>query len=178
MRFVNLDTLKIDKEYRYTTRDICIETSANEGIRDIFNSAAKSLRDLNLERTCIPQFFNIQLEVRDFAADEVDDIFYTFTNTFLSAFVDVVCLDESRKRERRLDVPDLFKKEVRMDRSGLKKLVNTSTVNDVFNISICWDLEDGTSLYYDLLGQDKENESNIIERDFVHSVDELGDKNE
>lgn len=163
MLFVDLDKLKIVKDYRPETFEYDIEfkdwsllslqTNAAEKVSHIFDGRDGS-------QLSASYVFNVAAP----DVEEPEESFLTLVNILLATFFNYFCLDAGRKRERRLDVPAKLS-NVNCSRALLKKAVNSLTVRDRFNITIKWN-----DLFFLLVDSKDINEEEI---EFIHDIDEL-----
>ena len=135
MLFIDLNRIKIIKEYHYDTvsRNIDFDFERQPLL-------SKSDYLVNLFQEIIkPSSKAISYEIRingDGEATEREiDEFLSTVNMIIMIFFANMIKDEGRKREHRLDVPEKLM-PVKVSRIALKKAVNQKTVNDIFNLTI------------------------------------------
>lgn len=174
MRFINLDKLKIIKEHTFTQQEASVFLPFKDG--DITLSTIKEQVYAAISNffvtTAMPVNYVINLYDHEtsfhLTDEEKGELFESIVNVALAVFFNNFILNKGRKRERRLDVPERLKQGARVNFSLLKKAVNSATYSDIFHLSIVWG-----DLHYDLVNQEYEESTNVIEKDFVHDVDEL-----
>ena len=134
MLFVDLDKIKIVKEYHFetaaTTIDFDIDASLmaqSEGLVDTFQKLIHPCRQ--------PILYEVYIRSEGQATDEEIDSFLSAVNVITMVFFANMTKDGGRKREHRLDVPPRLM-PVKVGRLTLKKAINQQTVNDVFNLTI------------------------------------------
>ena len=167
MYFLDLEDLKIIKSYKF-------ENVGVAGNIDIMNSNLLELKNHfdtqtdilfasvnNAIETCFYYYIGEQNNMLC-ATDEETEAFLGAVNIILTSFFNHIILDEGRKREHRLGVPEKIS-QIKMSYSLLKKAINQKTKINKFNIIIQY-----KDLTYSLCDGDK-----IEEKEFVHDVTEL-----
>ena len=174
MRFLNLETLKIQKEYNFNTIVLNIEipnTSISlKQIKEIIEGAFQNAQEVieNNKSKHIAAHFIVHLSYPDCDLDSETELFSTFVNVFLPILFNVLKEDAGRPRERRLDVPEKLKAKVRVSLGILKELINTATKYNLFNVSVY-----GEHLIYDMLNMDYEDdENNLVMQGGFTSIEE------
>lgn len=137
MLFADLDKLKIIKQYNYQTQtQILGDGSLLQGtIGQIANAAkiaSQSMLDTSPALECVYTFI---IKGDGIASDEEVADFLTAVNIVVGQFFNCLTLNEKRKRDYRLDVPDKLK-ALKINYGTLKKAVNNKTVADKFNVII------------------------------------------
>lgn len=145
MKFINLDTLKIEESGDNNL--VLIKTvklhglKKNKGIKSFFNEVREELStqinwEDGVENTNDIVYFDIVYDGK-MAADDEDDIRYII-NIVIGAFVEEMIDGENRigrSREHRLGVPDSFN-ELYLSVMNIKKLINYKTKVDKFILNI------------------------------------------
>lgn len=174
MRFLNLETLKIQKEYNFNTIILNIEipnTSISlKQIKEIIEGAFQNAQEVieNNKSKYIAAHFIVYISYPDCDLDSEIELFSTFVNVFLPVLFNALKEDAGRPRERRLDVPEKLKAKVRVSLGILKELINTATKYNLFNVSIY-----GKHLIYDMLNMDYEDdEDNLVMKGGFTSMEE------
>lgn len=181
MRFLDLNKLKIVTEHNFNTIEINIEANIDNSLKEL-DQIVKGVLDVLFSRTFAPMetLFRFKLhadvitENEETMQQDIEGFFTVMVNLITAHLFKYLCIDKSRPRERRLDVPQELKRKVRVDLGSLKKVINNATVLDRFNVEIQWSINN--EIYgYDMIDQEYENNSdNTIQQEFVHSTDELG----
>lgn len=167
MYFLDLEDLKVVKSFKFENvgiaSDIDILNSNITELKNHFNIQTDALFASinNAIETCFYYYIGEQYSMLC-ATDEETEAFLGVVNTILVSFFDYIILDEGRKREHRLGVPEKLS-QIKMSYSLLKKAINQKTKINKFNIIIKY-----KDLTYSLCDGDK-----IEEKEFVHDVEEL-----
>ena len=134
MLFVDLDKLKIIKEYHW--QNYAVETTL-----DTTMPAAKMLAELKVvcgrlfeETPAIAASYHIEINAAAQTEMTPED-FAGLVNIAVVAFFNAFIAEGGRHRERRLDIPEKLQC-AHVSASLLKRAVNTKTRADVFNLSI------------------------------------------
>ena len=140
MNFIDLEKLKITKEYNFVTIESDVQLDTADTVF-VLKEKIRAALDYKFDRTAIETLYVINMTtaapITDI--DEADSFFTTVANVFSSVFLDMMCIQPhaGRKRERRLDVPEELK-VASVNMSLLKKNVNMQTYCDRFNLVIEW----------------------------------------
>lgn len=174
MRFLNLETLKIEKEYNFNTIILNIEipdTSISlKQIKEIIEGAFQHAQETieNNKSKSIAAHFIVYLLYPSCDLNSEAEFFSTFVNVFLPVFFNALKEDAGRPRERRLDVPEKLKEKVRVSLGILKDLINTATKYNLFTVSI-----HGQHLFYEMLNQEyNDTEDNLIIKGGFEPIEE------
>ena len=142
MNFIDLEKLKIDRQYNFTTTELGLTLSEADTIFVIKEKIRAEL-DYKMDSmtNAVPTLFLIDIET-DKSIDNIDDadaFFTTAVNVIASVVLDSLCVQphKGRPRERRLDVPEKLK-VAHVNMSLLKKCINMKTYCDRFNLIIKW----------------------------------------
>lgn len=174
MRFIDLKSLKVVRDYVCKTQEVEIDLPNQREIpiKTIQELVYAALSDKYIKTELAVEYkiiFTTPKDFFDFDEENIDDgydIFTSMVNITLAIFFNNFILDEGRKRERRLDVPESLKKYARVNFSLLKKAINTKTYSDKFHLTIEWG-----RYTYQLLDQTYEGmEDNTITTE-IESVD-------
>ena len=131
MLFVNLDKLKIDKEYNFQTFSIDIDWDTNVAAAKLKTQVQKACANLFITKPAIAANYVINVQTSNITEEDFIGIVNLCTFAFFESFV----LTGGRPRERRLDVPEKLQC-AHISAGLLKRAVNTITVTDVFNLEI------------------------------------------
>lgn len=132
MYFIDLNKLKIEKDYHYQTYSIRVELNPDMSAATILASLKEQLINLFAEKPALAVVYQIEMAV----SEEIDvETFLSLVNLTNTAFFSLFITNEGRKRERRLDVPDNLKL-AHVNLGPLKKAINAATVTDRFNVEI------------------------------------------
>lgn len=141
MKFVNLNKLKIDKNYQYQTYSYNVHLNPQDSI---FELKTKIREIITTESFFIESSLPINYEFIIHTSgsieltDQADSFFITTVNIISAIFFECFCINKGRPRERRLDVPDTLKL-LAGNMSLIKRAINSQTKNDLFNITVAWD---------------------------------------
>ena len=135
MLFIDLNKLKIIKEFNYKTQ----ASEINLSFKDSFMSQSKMVVDY-MQQLIIPSGLAISYDITinsngGVASDEETEEFISIVNFLISVFFANMIQEDGRKREHRFDVPEKLQ-PVKVSRSIMKKAVNQKTINDIFNLTI------------------------------------------
>lgn len=136
MLFADVNKLKIVKTYIYETKEFIVDgLSHSDGLRKIKNVCDSTIGDLDFSR--IPQcyLFKINTIENNLEQKDCEDFFETVVNILLASFFNKFCVDEGRRREKRLAVPEKLQ-AANIEIGLMKKAINQVTCCDVFNIII------------------------------------------
>lgn len=135
MLFLDLNKLKIIKDYNYETRAGEIVVNIDEPLMAQSEPLVRYFQ--NFIQPCgISVLYDITIDADETPAteDEAED-FVSVTNFLVGIFFANMIKEEGRKREHRFDVPQKLL-AAKINRSTLKKAVNQQTINNVFNLII------------------------------------------
>lgn len=131
MYFINLDKLKIEKDYKFQTFTIELE---NINIEDsVWINKQKIKEECNkllLNKPAIAVNYNFTID-----KDINEESFIGLTNLIVSCFFECIITANGRHRERRLDVPEKLQC-AHASQGLLKRAVNFQTTIDNFNLTI------------------------------------------
>ena len=138
MLFIDLENLKIIKDYHYETVVQTIDF-------DFENQSLKTCSDGiidDIEKMIKHSPLAISYEIRinsdeGIATDQEADDFLSAVNAIMMVFFANLITNDGRKREHRLDVPSRLT-PVKISRLALKRAINQKTINDVFNVTITY----------------------------------------
>lgn len=135
MLFLDLNKLKIIKEYNYRTQ--AGELQLNIEAPLMAQSAKVNEFMQNIIAPCgISVLYDITISASDGIATENEaNSFISVTNFILGIFFKYMTKDNGRQREHRFDVPKKLL-AAKINRATLKKAVNQQTINDTFNLII------------------------------------------
>lgn len=135
MLFVDLNKMKIIKDFNYETRTGVITLNINEPLMAQSEPLVKNFQDL-IKPCGISVLYDITIDADETPAtdDEAED-FISVTNFLVGIFFANMIKEDGRKREHRFDVPEKLQ-PAKVNRSVMKKAVNQQTVNNVFNLVI------------------------------------------
>ena len=166
MLFIDLDKIKVISSYNFITKEIhstlditnasisAMKEAFEEGVKKMFNEPFSQVE------TC---FTYVLPGFKSTVADKNEaEAFLTAVNILVATFFKYITLDDGRKREHRLDIPDRLSC-VNMSKGTLKKALNHQTRIQKFNIKI---------IYKDLIFLLVDSKD-VPEKEFVHSIDEL-----
>ena len=156
MRFIDLDKLKIVKSYSFKTQETEIDLTHAATIFEMKEKVRQSFNYF-IEPSAIENHYVVNIKCGNPTDEDADAVFLTIVNVVSAIFFDMMCTTKGRPRERRLDVPENLK-VLKTNMSLLKRAVNSQTHVDIFNLTICWALDSGDELIYELVPQDKEDE--------------------
>ena len=135
MLFVDLDKLKIIKDFHYETiaRELQFDINGplmaqSDDVVDFFVDA--------INPCGIPVLYDITIS-SDYTIATDDEVysFISVANFLVGIFFANMIKEDGRKREHRFDVPEKLL-PTKVNRSTMKKAVNQLTINDVFNLII------------------------------------------
>lgn len=157
MNYLNLNTLKIEKEYNYRETEIDLSFAAEQPLGVLMKTAEEQIKTSIVETDLpINYSFVIETECID------DDTFTTLVNVITAALVKVQNQGTPRKRERRLDVPEKIKQYCYASVSALKTLVNNVCRNDCLMFTI-----DAGEYHFDFVNQDLKISEMIVEKGVI-----------
>lgn len=132
MLFIDLEKLKIVKEFNYKTFEIEMKFGINDAAAKIKAEAKKIAAQLLTQHVSVAAKYviNVYTNTVPFAEDVV-----SYVNIITAAFFEEFVLTGGRPRERRLDIPQEFQC-AHISAGLLKRAINTKTVTDVFNLEI------------------------------------------
>lgn len=162
MLFIDLNSNKIIKEFKYSTKETSIILDLEAPmitIKNIFDITFSGI----IAADPLAVNYIIDLGGEGAATEDEINAFLTIINIGCAEFFRHLTLDKPRDRERRLDVPQSLK-GIKTNMSLLKKAVNNQTINNVFNLTIKY-----KDLFFTLCDEKEE----VKKEDFVHSLDEL-----
>jgi len=135
MLFIDLNKLKIIKDYHYQTQAGELLININAPLLAQSDKIKEYIH--NLIVPCgVPVLYDITINADNSAAtDDEADAFISVTNFLMGLFFSNMTKDEGRKREHRFGIPDKLQ-SIKINHSTLKKAINQQTVNDIFNIII------------------------------------------
>lgn len=135
MLFVDLNKMKIIKDFNYETRIGVIALNINEPLMAQSEPLVKKFQDF-IKPCGISVLYDITIDADETPAteDEAED-FVSVTNFLVGIFFANMIKEEGRKREHRFDVPEKLQ-PAKVNRSIMKKAVNQQTINNVFNLII------------------------------------------
>ena len=156
MRFIDLNKLKIVKSYQFKTKETEIDLT---NAATIFEMKEKIRQNFNyfIEPSAIENHYIANIKCNESIDEDIEAVFLTVVNVVSAIFFDMMCTTKGRPRERRLDVPENLK-ALKTNMSLLKRAINSQTHVDMFNLTICWALDNGDELIYELVPQDREDE--------------------
>lgn len=132
MYFINLDKLKIEKDYKFQTFTIELENINTEDSVWINKQKIKEeCNKLLLNKPAISVNYNFIINNKDIN----DENFISLTNLIVSCFFECIITANGRPRERRLDVPKKLQ-NAHASQGLLKRAVNFQTTIDNFNLTI------------------------------------------
>lgn len=166
MYFINLEKLKIQKEYDARAYTGTFAFDINMPIATVREKMHQVFQDMVLEYGA-PTLFVLDLgHEGEVATEEEAEDFVNITNVAIMEFFKALIIDGGRRREHRLDVPDKLK-IVKMSYSLLKRAINSRTKVDVFNLIIT---------YKDLKFILCDEKGYVDNAEFVHDFNELKEK--
>lgn len=132
MLFIDLEKLKIVKEFNYQTFETEMSFGVNDAAAKIKAEAKKVASKLLAQHASVAAKYviNVRTDKVPYSEDIV-----SYVNIITAAFFEEFVLTGGRPRERRLDVPQEFQC-AHISAGLLKRAVNTRTVADVFNLEI------------------------------------------
>lgn len=135
MLFVDLNKMKIIKDFNYETRTNMIVLDINQPLMAQSEPLVKTFQSL-IKPCGISVLYDITIDADETPAtdDEAED-FVSVTNFLVGIFFANMIKDDGRKREHRFDVPEKLQ-AAKVNRSIMKKAVNQQTINNVFNLII------------------------------------------
>lgn len=135
MLFLDLNKLKIIKDYHYQTQagelNLNIEAPLMAQSDDVVSFIQRIIVPCG-----VPVFYDITISSdNSIATDDEAESFASVTNFLVGIFFANMIRPDGRKREHRFDVPEKLQL-AKVNRSTLKKAINQQTINDVFNLTI------------------------------------------
>lgn len=149
MYFVDLEELKIKKAFNYHTMQFPIEIDATDTIMQMAQKIKDSIPVFDKEVE-LEVFINVPLNISNSGGDLslIDDVFTCATNLILAEIKNkLVKSSQGRVRERRLDVPENLK-TLNADMSLVKRLINSATWLNRFNVEVDLVGEESSELVY------------------------------
>lgn len=166
MLFIDLAKMKIIKDFNFKNESISFMFDPFSSVSVLKRQLTVAIEKLLSKPQPIECLYTIEVNSDDntVADDEDTGDFLTLVNIIDAVFFDVLCTNERRDREWRLDVPPTLK-NLKISMGQLKNAVNYKTKIDKFNLVV---------KYKDLTYTLCDEKDKIVEDDnFIHSVDEL-----
>lgn len=133
MLFLDLNKLKIIKDYHYQTQAGVLLLNIEA---PLMAQSAKVIEFMQkiIVPCGVPVLYDITINASEgIATEDEADSFISVTNFLISIFFSNMIKPDGRRREHRFDVPQKLL-AAKVNRSTLKKAVNQQTINDTFNI--------------------------------------------
>lgn len=133
MLFLDLNKLKIIKDYHYRTQAGALLLNIEA---PLMAQSAKVIEFMQkiIVPCGVPVLYDITISASEgIATEDEADSFISVTNFLISIFFSNMIKPDGRRREHRFDVPQKLL-AAKVNRSTLKKAVNQQTINDTFNI--------------------------------------------
>lgn len=137
MLFVDLDKLKITKNYNFLTESRVIgDSQLLQGTLAQVKDAVKiASQEMLATKPAIECVYNFVIEGEGEASEDEAADFLVVVNAIIGSFFSVLVKSEARERQYRLDVPARLK-GLKINYGTLKKAVNNQTMTDVFNLTV------------------------------------------
>ena len=148
MFFANFNTLKIEKDYNFITKNIPLYLHRNTSVKDMMNIIKTALEQEIPEKTSLGVLYNFQIQDISNEFPECDENFeleeklqpvidYLLTVAHVAIPLTLQALETGKgyKRERRLDVPDRLK-PLHASYGALKRACNNEILTPMLNIKV------------------------------------------
>lgn len=132
MLFIDLEKLKIVKEFNYQTFETEMNLGVNDAAAKIKVEAKKVAAKLLTQHASVAAKYVINVHTDE---DPSEEDIISYVNIITAAFFEEFVLTGGRPRERRLDIPQDFQC-AHISAGLLKRAINTKTITDVFNLEI------------------------------------------
>lgn len=154
MLFINLEDIKIIKDFKYTTKEISTRINFDAAVSEAKKAFESALSQI-ISQDPLAVHYVVNIEGEGVATDEEINNFLSIVNVGCAVFFSLFVTSERRDREWRLDVPAQLK-VAKTSFSLMKKAVNYKTVNNIFNLTIKY-----KDLFF-VLCDEKEDTSNDV----------------
>lgn len=136
MLFIDLNKLRVVKDYRFQTYEIELSLGSTTAAAKMLAQLREACRTLCADTPAIAASYVINIDIPNI--DEAT--FVTIVNLAAIAFFDAQVQNGGRARERRLDIPESLH-GVHVSAAQLKRAINALTKVNVFNLTVnCGDL--------------------------------------
>ena len=148
MFFANFDTLKIEKQYNFITKNIPLNLHRDTSVKDMMNIIKTALEQEMPEKTTLGVLYHFEIQDiseefpelnEDFEVEEnlqpVLDYLLTVAHIAIPLTLQTLETGKGYKRERRLDVPDKLK-PLHASYGALKRACNNEILTPLINIQI------------------------------------------
>lgn len=148
MFFANFNTLKIEKQYNFITKNIPLNLHRDTSVKDMMNIIKTALEQAIPEKTSLGVLYNFQIQDisnefpecdENFELEEklqpVIDYLLTVTHVVIPLTLQALETGKGYKRERRLDVPDRLK-PLHASYGALKRACNNEILTPMINIKV------------------------------------------
>ena len=164
MYFINLEDLTIKKEFHFETYSYDLPNildSSVASIKKMVDDGINELIDLSKDNKNNPVSLEIIIDGQGNVTEEEAENFVTIVNICTTEFLRLLCLEQGRKREYRLDVPEKLK-VAKVSLSSLKRVINSDTYLNHFNFSVKY-----KDLVYIMFDMKPEEEEKLFKHDIL-----------
>lgn len=140
MYFANFKDLKIQKEFKFITKNIYLEVHKHTPISKIKAEVEKKVKEVLDGPTDLPVLYDFTTAAADteFAEyAELADFMLTLANVVIPVTLQALETGKGYKRERRLDVPDKLK-PLKASFGTVKRACNHEILTQLMNIRITY----------------------------------------
>jgi len=138
MYFANFKDLKIQKEFKFITKNICLEVRNLMPISEIKAEVDKKIKEVIDQPTSLPVLYEFEIAAADTEITNPDDdaqFMLTLANIVVPTTLQALETGKGYKRERRLDAPDALK-ALHTSYGTIKRACNHEVLTQIMNIKI------------------------------------------